>query len=149
MQHDHHAHGSAARSERGPYLDFVDELFRLKLIDRDKRDFLREGLQLAAGGAAPAPVVLPASSHCRVSEAGMKRAADAKLVETLGRGRYRVLCGPETVHWGYLWGAAEPVLRVNPGERAFSSSLTSLIRRRAAIFTMLRRSIRRRSNCSN
>jgi acetamidase/formamidase len=73
------------------------------------------GLRLAEGGTAR-PIVQPTSSHCRVSEAGMKRAADAKLVETLARGRYRVLCGPETVHWGYLWGAAEPALRINPGD---------------------------------
>jgi hypothetical protein len=113
---DHpHANPPAARSERARYADFVDELFRLQLIDRDKRDFLRVGLRLAEGGTAR-PIVQPTSSHCRVSEAGMKRAADAKLVETLARGRYRVLCGPETVHWGYLWGAAEPALRINPGD---------------------------------
>jgi acetamidase/formamidase len=114
MHDDAHAEARAARSERARYVDFVDELFRLNLIDRDKRDFLREGLRVA--DAAAPPIVVPSSSHCRVSEAGMKRAADAKLVETVSRGRYRVLCGPETVHWGYLWGAAEPVLRVNPGD---------------------------------
>jgi len=116
--HDDHAHGHSARSERGSYTEFVDELFRLKLIDREKRDFLREGLERAAGrpATAPAPLVPPSSLHCAVSEAGLKRAADAKLVETLGGGRHRVKCGPETVHWGYLWGAAEPVLRVNSGD---------------------------------
>ncbi len=51
-----------------------------------------------------------------MSEAALKRAADAKLVETLGGGRHRLLCGPETVHWGYLSGAAEPVLRIAPGD---------------------------------
>ena len=115
MHDDAPAHGPGARSERGRYADFVDELFRLQLIDRDKRDVLREGLRRAAGGAAE-PIAQPSSSHCRVSEAGMKRAAEAKLVETVTAGRYRVLCGPQTVHWGYLWGAAEPVLRINPGE---------------------------------
>ncbi|HWI28727.1 MAG TPA: acetamidase/formamidase family protein [Stellaceae bacterium] len=114
MHDDAHAPGPAARSERARYADFVDELFRLNLIDREKRDFLRRGLQLA--GEAARPVVPPASSHCRVSEAGLKRAADARLVESLGGGRHRVRCGPETVHWGYLWGAAEPVLRVAPGD---------------------------------
>ena len=112
--HDDHR-GRGARSERGSYLDFVDELFRLKLIDAEKRDFLRQGLERAAGAAA-VPIAQPSSLHSRVSEAGLKRAADAKLVETLSRGSYRVLCGPETVHWGYLWGAAEPVLRINPGD---------------------------------
>ena len=115
MPKDPHSHRLPARSERGRYADFVDELFRLKLIDREKRDFLREGLRLAEG-AAPQPLVQPASTHVRVSEAGLKRAADAKLVESLGGGRHRVRCGPETVHWGYLWGAAEPVLRIDPGD---------------------------------
>jgi acetamidase/formamidase len=111
--HDDDAH--APRSERGRYVDFVDELFRLKLIDREKRDFLREGLRRVGEVAVP-PIVLPASSHCRVSEAGLKRAADAGLAESLGGGRHRLRCGPETVHWGYLSGAAEPVLRIAPGD---------------------------------
>ena len=110
--HEDHAHGPAARSERGSYADFVDELFRLELIDRDKRDFLREGLARAAGGAAPEPLVPPSSARCAVSEVGLKRAADAKLVETLGGGRHRVKCGPETVHWGYLWGAVAILLLI-------------------------------------
>jgi acetamidase/formamidase len=115
MQDDPQAQRPTLRSERGRYADFVDELFRLQLIDRDKRDFLREGLRLADAGAPPA-IVQPSSSHCRVSEAGLKRAADAKLVTTVAPARYRMLCGPETVHWGYLWGAAEPVLRIAPGD---------------------------------
>jgi acetamidase/formamidase len=117
MHDDAHAHGPAQRSERGRYVDFVDELYRLQLIDREKRDFLRQGLRLAeGGGAAASPIVPPSSLGCRVSEAGLKRAADARLAESLGQGRHRLRCGPETVHWGYLWGAAEPVLRVNPGD---------------------------------
>ena len=115
MQDDPHAHRPPLRSERGRYADFVDELFRLQLIDREKRDFLREGLRLADAGGPPV-IVQPSSSHCRVSEAGLKRAADAKLVTSVAPGRYRMLCGPETVHWGYLWGAAEPVLRVASGD---------------------------------
>jgi acetamidase/formamidase len=115
MQDDPHAPRPPLRSERGRYAEFVDELFRLGLIDREKRDFLRQGLALADAAVAPA-IVQPSSSHCRVSEAGLKRAADARLVSSLGAGRHRVLCGPETVHWGYLSGAAEPVLRVNSGD---------------------------------
>src|SRR5260370_21293478 len=100
-----HAHGPAARPERGSYADFVDELFRLKLIARDKRDFLREGLSRASGGhAAPEPLVPPSSARCAVSEAGLKRAAHAKPVQTLDGGRPRGKCGPETRHWGYLLG---------------------------------------------
>jgi acetamidase/formamidase len=116
MTEPHPPHGSTARSERGSYADFVDELLRLGLIDRDKRDFLREGLAAAAGAPLAAPYGPPASTACRVSEAGLKRAADAGLVRELGPGRYHVQCGPETVHWGYLWGAAEPILRIKPGE---------------------------------
>jgi acetamidase/formamidase len=98
-------------------VQFVDELFRLNLIDREKRDFLREGLRAAAGNPGrPAPLASPTSAGCPVSEAGLRRAADASLVESLGGGRHHVRCGPETVHWGYLWGAAEPVLRVAPGD---------------------------------
>ncbi len=114
MHDDPDAPRPAARSERGRYAEFVDELFRLQLIDREKRDFLRAGLRLAEEPAPP--LVPPASSHCRVSEAGLKRAADARLVESLGGGRHRLRCGPETVHWGYLSGAAEPVLRIAPGD---------------------------------
>ena len=120
--HDHDKNGGP-RSERGAYLDFVDELFRLSLIDREKRDFLRQGLLGANAVAAPL-VTQPASSHCRVSEAGLKRAVDAKLVDTVARGHHRLRCGPETVHWGYLWGAAEPVLRINPGERVTIDTLS-------------------------
>jgi acetamidase/formamidase len=119
-----HAHKPAFQSERGAYADFVDELFRLKLIDQEKRDFLREGLRLAAGGAASPPIVPPSSTLCRVSEAGIKRAADAKLVQSLGGRHHRVACGPETVHWGYLSGAVEPVLRVAPGDTVTIDTLS-------------------------
>lgn len=121
MHDDHKHHGP--RSERGAYLDFVDELFRLSLIDREKRDFLRQGLA-RAGIAASSLVTQPASTHCRTSEAGLKRTLDAKLVDTLGQGHYRLRCGPESVHWGYLWGAAAPVLRINPGDRVTIDTLS-------------------------
>ncbi len=62
MHDDTHADGGALRSERGSYAEFVDELFRLQLIDREKRDFLRQGLR-AAEAAAPPAVVQPASTH--------------------------------------------------------------------------------------
>src|SRR5260370_9401164 len=92
-----HAHGPAASSQRGSYADFVDELFRLKLIARDKRDFLREGLSRASGGhAAPEPLVPPSSARCAVSEAGLKRPADPKPVLTPGGGRQRVKSRPGT-----------------------------------------------------
>ena len=84
-----HPH-SHERSQRGSYTDLVDELFRMNLIDKEKRDFLREGLRAAAGQPfAPPSVTQPTSAHVRLSEAGAKRAADAGLVEMLGPGRYR------------------------------------------------------------
>ena len=61
MHDDPHAHRPALSSERGRYAEFVDELFRLKLIDREKRDVLRQGLGLAgtysALGQKPAPIL--------------------------------------------------------------------------------------------
>ena len=74
MHDDPHAHRPKLRSERGRYAEFVDELFRLDLIDREKRDFLREGLRLAGAAATP-EIVQPSSAHCRVSEAGLSSPA--------------------------------------------------------------------------
>src|SRR5258708_12488349 len=109
-----HAHGPAASSQRGSYADFVDELFRLKQIARDKRDFLREGLSRASGGpAAPEPLVPPSSAPCAVSEAGLKRAADAKLVETLGGARHPVKPRPDPLHSGYLCAPPHPLFPVH------------------------------------
>jgi acetamidase/formamidase len=98
----------------GGYRDFVDELFRLGLVNRDQREFLRRGL--AAGGPPPAPVTKPASAGLAVSPAAAERAAAVGLVT---RGADRALhigSGPETVHWGYLSGASDPIAFVQPGD---------------------------------
>jgi acetamidase/formamidase len=63
----------------------------------------------------PAPMAKPSSAGLHGSDAAAKRAAKSGLVEEVARGRYRVGAGPETVHWGYLSGAADPILRVKPG----------------------------------
>jgi acetamidase/formamidase len=112
-----HRHGSGdghacVSSSRAPYIDFVDELFRLGQIDADKRDFLRRGL------AAPAPseIARPSSSGIRYSDAMARRAAAAGLVRRAESGRTIIGCGPETVHWGYLWGAQEPIAIVKAGD---------------------------------
>jgi acetamidase/formamidase len=111
---DDHRH-EAGRSTPGRYLDFVDELFRLGLVDREKRDFLREGLR---AGPPPAPhLVQPSSTHIAPGDGAERRAREAGLVSELGTGHVKIGAGPETVHWGYLWGAAEPVVRVSPGAR--------------------------------
>jgi acetamidase/formamidase len=60
-------------------------------------------------------VALPSSAGLRVSAAAAKRAHKAGLVEEIGRNEFKVRAGPETVHWGYLSGASDPVLFVKPG----------------------------------
>jgi len=115
---DHpHDHAKTLASVPGSYDHFLDELFRLKLIDGAQRAHVRKGLRHAAGDGALAErtIVPPSSSHLTLGEGLAARAAKAGLVRAEGRNRFRVLAGPETVHWGYLWGAAEPVLRVEPG----------------------------------
>jgi acetamidase/formamidase len=112
-EHDHtHDH---ARSHRGAYADFVDELFRLNLVDKPMRDTLRQGLTLL-GAARPTPIIKPASSALpHPGFAAARRAEDAGLVRGTATGLH-IGAGAETVHWGYLWGAAEPVAVVRPGD---------------------------------
>lgn len=100
--------------ESGHYRGFVDELFRLGLVDRDQRDYLRRGL--ATGGPPLAPVTRPTSAGLPVSRAAAERAAAAGLVTCGADGVLRIGSGPETVHWGYLSGAADPVAFVRPGD---------------------------------
>jgi acetamidase/formamidase len=109
-----HEHGEL-RSQRGSYTDFVDELFRLDLIDQTQRDGLRSGLnRLGAGGPAP---IMPATSQGLPHPGfeAVRRAEAAGLVRSTASG-LQIGCGAETVHWGYLWGAAEPVAVVRPGD---------------------------------
>ncbi len=111
--------GAARRSRRGPYEQFVAELSRLALIAPEERAFLLKGLQSRAVRAlleegSPATVTKPAAAVGNPSDALEKRARKAGLVRETKSG-FHVKSGPETVHWGYLWSAAEPVLRVKPG----------------------------------
>ena len=101
-------------TEHTGYRDFVDELFRLGLVDRDQRDFLRRGL--AVGARPPAPVTKPSSAGLPVSHATADRAAAAGLVTRGGDNALRIGSGPETVHWGYLSGASDPIAFVQPGD---------------------------------
>jgi acetamidase/formamidase len=110
--HDHD-HAAVQSSARAPYLDFVDELFRLGRIDAGKRDFLRRGL--AAGAAEPTRIARPSSTGIKYADDAVRRASAAGLVRRKGS-RTTIGCGPETVHWGYLWGAQEPVAIVQPGD---------------------------------
>ena len=58
----------------------------------------------------------PNSAGISYSDAAARRAADAGLVRRNAAGKTVIGCGPETVHWGYLWGAQEPIAIVKPGE---------------------------------
>src|SRR5258707_15271857 len=113
---DGHDHGHApVQSARAPYVDFVDELFRLGQIDAGKRDFLRRGLA-ARGTDAPAEIGRPSSAGIKYSDASARRAAASGLVRQTAPRKTTIACGPETVHWGYLWGAQEPIAIVKPGD---------------------------------
>ena len=76
---DDHSHGKE-RSIPGRYLDFVDELFRLGLVDQEKREFLRRGL---ADAGAAAPLVQPTSTHIRPGEAAER--SERKPAGAVGR----------------------------------------------------------------
>lgn len=84
------------------------ELFRRRLESAARND-------LDAGPARPREITRPSSAGFRGGDQAAKRATKAGLVEELGRGRYHVRSGPETIHWGYLSGALDPILRVEPG----------------------------------
>lgn len=110
------------RSKPGNYQHFVAELDRLSLIEPEQRAFLARGLDsravrefLADRHAAARHTKATAAIGNR-SEALEARARNAGLVKETGRGKFRVASGAETVHWGYLWSAAEPVLRIKPGD---------------------------------
>ena len=97
---------TAARPSR-----FRSRSIRLGL-DRDQRDFLRQGL---AAGALPPPPVMKPGIGLPVSHAAAERAAAAGLV-TCG--------GWHVAHWqwsrnsalGYLSGASDPIAFVRPGD---------------------------------
>ncbi|HZL59952.1 MAG TPA: acetamidase/formamidase family protein [Stellaceae bacterium] len=115
-------HGNVpSGSKRGPYEQFIGELARLELIGPEERQFLNQGLksrairELFAGDGASAIHTKPTSAIGNASDALEKRARKAGLVKQTGANAFHVASGPETVHWGYLWSAAEPVLRVKPG----------------------------------
>ncbi len=113
-----HGHDHGARSDapaRARYLDFVDEMCRVGAISRERRDVLRAGLTTAFG-AELAVVVPPTSSHVTHGKGALERAAKAGLVSQDKRGEFTIRAGVETVHWGYLSGAIDPVLQIKPGD---------------------------------
>jgi acetamidase/formamidase len=112
---DHHHDHDERRSQRGAYTDFVDELFRLGLVDGEQRDGLRTGLR-RLGALGPTNIVPPTSRNLpHPGFAAARLAQDAGLVRATDAGLH-IGAGAETVHWGYLWGAADPVAVVRPGD---------------------------------
>ncbi|HVZ28143.1 MAG TPA: acetamidase/formamidase family protein [Rhizomicrobium sp.] len=85
----------------------------------EQQQFLRRGLKSRAVrdffSANSAPYAKPARATGSTSHVLESKARKAGLVRETGRNAFHVKSGPETVHWGYLWSAAEPVLRVAPG----------------------------------
>jgi acetamidase/formamidase len=112
----------AVRSKPGNFQHFVGELDRLSLIEPEQRAFLERGLgqravrEFLADRQAAARHTKPTGAAGNASRALEASARKAGLVKETGPGKYRVASGPETVHWGYLWSAAEPVLRIKPGD---------------------------------
>ena len=100
---------------------FLEELSRLSSIGPEERAVLAErlksrGLREFLGAAeTPAAHARPTAAAGNTGEELEKRARKSGLVRETGDNAYYVKSGPETVHWGYLWSAAEPVLRVRPG----------------------------------
>jgi acetamidase/formamidase len=88
-------------------------------LSPEQRQFLRRGLKSRTVrnffDANQAPYAKPAAAPGSASRALETRARKSGLVRETGRNAFHVKSGPETVHWGYLWSAAEPVLRVAPG----------------------------------
>jgi acetamidase/formamidase len=103
-------HGTG-RSAHAPWAEFVDELWRLGHVDAEKRALLRRSMPLVA----PASAALPSSHGLPAFEGAARRAESAGLVKRTAAG-FHLGCGPETVHWGYLSGAIEPVAFVRSGD---------------------------------
>ena len=110
-----------ARSAPKPFEAFVEELWRRGSIGPEERAFLAKGLQargvrdVLAADRTAATHTRPTAAAGSVGNALEERARKNGLVRQTGENAFHVRSSPETVHWGYLWSAAEPVLRVKPG----------------------------------
>jgi acetamidase/formamidase len=88
----------------------------------EEKQFLRRGLKNRAvrdffeAGAKEPTYTRATAAPGNTSDALENRARKNGLVKQTGKNNYTVKSGPETVHWGYLWSAAEPVLRIKPGD---------------------------------
>ncbi|SRR5579875_133640 len=120
----------ARRAQPKPFEAFIEELSRLALIGPEERAFLAKGLKsravrdFLAAGDPPEAQSKPTAATGNGSDALEKRARKAGLVRRARDGTFHIKSGPETVHWGYLWSAAEPVLRVAPGATVAIDTVT-------------------------
>jgi acetamidase/formamidase len=90
-------------------------------LSPEEKQFLRRGLKSRAvrdfftANAESPTHTKPTAQPGNNSEALENRARKTGLVRETGRNAFHVKSGPETVHWGYLSSAVEPVLRVKSG----------------------------------
>ena len=109
--------GVEGKKERDGFDAFVAE----QKLSPEEKQFLRRGLKNRAvreffnANQASPTYTKPASAPGSCSDALENRARKTGLVREAGKNHFHVKSGPETVHWGYLWSAVEPVLRVSPG----------------------------------
>jgi acetamidase/formamidase len=107
------------RHRSGPYEQFVTDLSRSDLISAEEHAFLLKGprsreFRALLASNEPKTFTQPTTAAGNTSKALEQRARKAGLVRKTESG-FHIKSGPETVHWGYLWSAAEPVLRIQPG----------------------------------
>jgi acetamidase/formamidase len=109
---------TVAKKKSEPFDAFVAK----QKLTPEEKEFLRRGLKsrsvrgfFEAGKDQPS-YTRPSNAPGSVSEALENRARKTGLVKQTGKHSYHVKSGPETVHWGYLSSAVEPVLRIKPGD---------------------------------
>jgi acetamidase/formamidase len=104
-------------SGRTPFDAFIAR----QTLTPEEKQFLRRGLKSRAmreffdANADTPSFTRPSAAPGSTSHALENRARKTGLVRETGKNSFTVKSGPETVHWGYLWSAVEPVLRVKPG----------------------------------
>jgi acetamidase/formamidase len=111
----HHHHHEAVLTERVPYRDFIAELHRLGLVSEAESTRLMDGIKSISVPIGPEIGAAPTSSHLDRPTGAVAAKAEAAGLVRRGADGLHIGCGPETVHWGYLWGAADPVAFVQPG----------------------------------
>jgi len=107
-----------AKKGSGPFDAFVAQ----QKLTPEQKEFLRRGLKSRAvraffdANADQPSYTRPPGAPGSTSQTLENRARKTGLVKETGKNSFHLKAGPETVHWGYLWSAAEPVLRIKPGD---------------------------------